>query len=90
MLRIIYGMNPSPQEADDPLISKAENLKDDPERPGSGRDPEDRPVTRTEEVKEKTLDKTLADSFPTSDPPSSIPNPSCDENGVCQDEDKAA
>lgn len=24
---------------------------------------------------EKTLDKTLADSFPTSDPPSTIPNP---------------
>ena len=26
-------------------------------------------------AKEKTLDKTLADSFPTSDPPSTIPNP---------------
>jgi hypothetical protein len=26
------------------------------------------------------LDKTLADSFPTSDPPSSIPNPSEDDS----------
>jgi hypothetical protein len=29
-------------------------------------------------VEEKNLDKTLADSFPTSDPPSSIPDPSAD------------
>jgi hypothetical protein len=28
------------------------------------------------EVREKTLDQTIADSFPTSDPPSSIPDPS--------------
>lgn len=46
--------------------------------PGSGRDPEER---RAEEEdtqqkrRERALDKTLADSFPTSDPPSSIPNP---------------
>lgn len=31
---------------------------------------------------EKSLDKTLADSFPTSDPPSSIPNPGEDENAA--------
>jgi hypothetical protein len=43
-----------------------------------GRDPEDRPITQNneEEQREKNLDKTLADSFPTSDPPSSIPDPS--------------
>jgi hypothetical protein len=29
-------------------------------------------------VREKNLDKTLADSFPTSDPPSSIPDPEDD------------
>jgi hypothetical protein len=29
-----------------------------------------------DELHEDTLDKTLADSFPTSDPPSSIPDPS--------------
>ena len=41
------------------------------------RDPEDRPVhPRDEEaIREKNLDKTLADSFPTSDPPSTIPDP---------------
>lgn len=41
------------------------------------RDPEDRPVAANDEHarREKNLDKTLADSFPTSDPPSSIPDP---------------
>lgn len=41
------------------------------------RDPEDRPVHshNKEAVREKNLDKTLADSFPTSDPPSTIPDP---------------
>ena len=39
------------------------------------RDPEDRPAENEEELREKMLDKTLADSFPTSDPPSSIPDP---------------
>lgn len=45
------------------------------------RDPEDRPVPEgdTDEMREKNLDKTIADSFPTSDPPSSIPNPSGEE-----------
>ena len=51
-------------------------LKPDPERPESKRDPEARPTSEKEEVREKQLDKTLADSFPTSDPPSSIPDPS--------------
>jgi hypothetical protein len=51
----------------------------------TGRDPEDRPVNleRKDKVREKMLDKTLADSFPTSDPPSSIPNP-------CEDDSLAA
>jgi hypothetical protein len=46
------------------------------------RDPEDRPVNpaRKDKIREKMLDKTLADSFPTSDPPSSIPNPSEDDS----------
>ena len=41
------------------------------------RDPEDRPVhpRNKDAVREKNLDKTLADSFPTSDPPSTIPDP---------------
>ena len=46
------------------------------------RDPEDRPVQpeNVEAIREKNLDKTLADSFPTSDPPSSIPDPSEEED----------
>jgi hypothetical protein len=54
----------------------------DDEQPGSSRDPEGRPVNRNDEVevREKMLDKTLADSFPTSDPPSSIPDPSEDDS----------
>ena len=44
------------------------------------RDPEDRHVPPRDEaaVREKMLDKTLADSYPASDPPSSLPNPSVD------------
>ncbi len=44
------------------------------------RDPEDRRVAPQDEaaVREKMLDKTLADSYPASDPPSSLPNPSVD------------
>ncbi len=46
-------------------------------------DPEDRWVAPGDEaaVREKMLDKTLADSFPASDPPSSLPNPSADSLG---------
>ena len=52
---------------------------------GSGRDPEERTVSQKnkELLREKMLDKTLADSFPTSDPPSSIPDP-------CEDDSLAA
>ncbi len=41
------------------------------------RDPEDRPINECDpkQVKDKMLDKTIADSFPGSDPPSSIPDP---------------
>ncbi|HYG97628.1 MAG TPA: hypothetical protein VD837_00745 [Terriglobales bacterium] len=49
------------------------------------RDPEDRPVEdKRKDIKDKMLDKTIADSFPTSDPPSSIPDPS-----ECEDEDSS-
>jgi hypothetical protein len=46
------------------------------------RDPEDREVRRARihELREKMMDKTLADSFPSSDPPSSIPNPGEDDS----------
>lgn len=54
----------------------------DSEHPGNRRDPEERPASEESEVKEKALDKTLADSFPTSDPPSTIPDPSEDETAA--------
>ena len=45
-----------------------------------GRDPEDRLVAADDlaAIREKMLDKTLADSYPASDPPSTLPNPSMD------------
>jgi hypothetical protein len=45
-----------------------------------GRDPEDRLVDETSlgEIRDKMFDKTLADSFPASDPPSTLPDPSQD------------
>lgn len=47
------------------------------------RDPEDRSVAPSDPaaVREKMFDKTLADSYPASDPPSSLPDPSVDS--VC-------
>jgi nucleotide-binding universal stress UspA family protein len=49
-------------------------------RRGRRRDPEDRIVDREDcdATREKMFDKTMADSFPASDPPSSIPDPSED------------
>ena len=44
------------------------------------RDPEDRLTNNRDELKEKMLDKTIADSFPTSDPPSTLPDPSADDS----------
>ena len=45
-----------------------------------GRDPEDRVVKAGDRKakREKMLDKTIADSFPASDPPSSLPDPTED------------
>jgi hypothetical protein len=47
------------------------------------RDPEDRCVDPcdAEAKREKMFDKTVADSFPASDPPSSLPDPSEDSFG---------
>lgn len=46
------------------------------------RDPEDREVHRANirKLREKMMDKTLADSYPASDPPSSIPDPGEDDS----------
>ncbi len=68
---------PQPEKPGAPQVTPNE-----PEHIGSRRDPEERPVTTQDkcELKEKMLDKTLADSFPTSDPPSTIPDPSEDDS----------
>jgi len=69
-------MNDKVQKPGDPQVTPFE-----PEHVGSRRDPEERVTDDSvEEIKEKTMDKTLADSFPTSDPPSSIPDPSEDDS----------
>jgi hypothetical protein len=63
----------------------------DPASGSTGRDPEDRDVNqeREHEVKDKMMDKTLADSYPASDPPSSIPDPSEEDSlEVDKDQDK--
>lgn len=65
------------RQAGDPQVTPLE-----PEFRGSRRDPEERPVHRVEEIRDKMLDKTLADSFPTSDPLSSIPDPGADDSLV--------
>jgi hypothetical protein len=55
------------------------------EHRGSGRDPEERGGKEgetQEQRREKAHDKTLADSFPTSDPPSSIPDPGEDSDAA--------
>jgi hypothetical protein len=54
------------------------------EHPGSRRDPEERQLEENTEYRrrEQAMDKTLADSFPTSDPPSSIPNPGEEEDAA--------
>lgn len=47
-------------------------------RPEEGlRDPEDRLIDESDrgEKKDKMMDKTIADIFPASDPPSSLPDP---------------
>jgi hypothetical protein len=54
------------------------------------RDPEYFRVASKHQIREKNLDKTLADSFPTSDPPSTIPDPSAadsDTGPVADDRD---
>jgi hypothetical protein len=59
---------------------KPQITPNDPEHIDSRRDPEERPVESGDEAKEKAFDKTLADSFPTSDPPSTIPDPRGDDS----------
>ncbi len=51
--------------------------------PTQKRAPDDLTVAEKERlIKERNLDETLADSFPSSDPPSSIPNPGEEEDAA--------
>jgi hypothetical protein len=59
----------------------------DSDKSGVSRDPEDRPAANEHELREKMLDKTLADSFPTSDPPSTIPDPAGEDSLRLNDTD---
>jgi hypothetical protein len=53
-------------------------------------DPDDcRVPDPKKKIREKMMDKTLADSYPASDPPSSIPDPCPQEPGDTLDEDAA-
>ena len=63
----------------------------DPSAGPTNRDPEDREVNRRREheVKDKMMDKTLADSYPASDPPSTIPDPG-EEDSVDKKDEEAA
>ncbi len=73
-----------------------ESQSSKPQDPAAGpthRDPEDREINeeREHEVKDKMMDKTLADSYPASDPPSTIPDPSEEDSlDLEKDKDEAA
>src|SRR5882724_744945 len=64
----------------DKNVGKPQITPYEPEHVNSRRDPEERPIESGTEAREKSMDKTLADSFPTSDPPSTIPDPSGDDS----------
>jgi hypothetical protein len=70
------------------FIARNKRMPDnDSDKSGVSRDPEDRPVANEHELREKMLDKTLADSFPTSDPPSTIPDPAGEDSLRLSDTD---
>ena len=54
-----------------------EQLKKDPRKPEKAV-----PQQPEKDVNDETYDKTIEDSFPASDPPSSIPDPDEDENAA--------
>jgi hypothetical protein len=60
----------------EPKLSKS-GLQSDGLSAENPRDPEDRKIDEGNPVekKDKMMDKTVADTFPASDPPSSIPDP---------------
>ena len=73
-------MDRKPQPANEPQDSSDDRHE---------RDPEDREVNEQseQEIRDKMMDKTLADSYPASDPPSTIPDPA-EEDSLDADEGK--
>jgi hypothetical protein len=61
----------------------------DPSAGRTHREAEDRDINQEHEheVRDKMMDKTLADSYPASDPPSSIPDPS-EEDSLDKEKEK--
>ncbi|MFB3813569.1 MAG: hypothetical protein ACE14L_05610 [Terriglobales bacterium] len=57
-----------------------DTVNPDAELPRTPPDPFGHAAPERRDVREKMLDKTIADSFPTSDPPSTIPDPSADDS----------
>jgi hypothetical protein len=65
-----------------PGMLHSEERPREPDAP-SGREAEEHKGPDEEQAKrEKTMDKTLEDSYPASDPPSSIPDPLEDEDAA--------
>jgi hypothetical protein len=58
-------------------LKSTEDLMEAKFEEGDRRDPEDRLIDEHDlrERKDKMMDKTIADTFPASDPPSSVPDP---------------
>jgi hypothetical protein len=78
-----------PEEASVPNPAGGPQITpEEPEHIGSRRDPEERPTTAAHEVHDQMLDKALADSFPTSDPPSTIQSPGT--SGHCAESNRKA
>jgi hypothetical protein len=60
------------------------------DEPRSRRGPEGRHADNARRVREKALDKTLADTFPASDPLSTLPDPSSDQVNLSRSDEEAA
>ena len=80
--RVAYHLNSIPRPGRHAGMQETDKDEAKLHEPSLPRDPEDRQTPELDEraIREKNYDKTLADSFPTSDPPSSIPDPADEED----------
>ena len=64
-------------EDETPSLERVEDFMERRFEESDRRDPEDRLINEHDlrERKDKMMDKTIADTFPASDPPSSLPDP---------------